>query len=253
MSTDAEKAVLRETCSVFAVVAGVTWLLRRLEDVLPLVRDNLHLLVGALFLVTAIRCAERLPGGLGRYGLTLGGLLAPDPGEAADGLLAWAVDLFRALFRATPLFLRELGVALLLCALVFPPFIVAFHVWHAPAHAFSFVPQRDFLAYLATQVLVVALPEEALFRGYLQGRLHDGMPARRQWGGASFSPAALVSQALLFALLHFIVDLEVVRLAVFFPALLFGWLAARRGGIGAAIFVHAFSNLLSDVLVRGWL
>ena len=41
--------------------------------------------------------------------------------------------------------------------------------------------------------------------------------------------------------------------AVFFPGLLFGWLRARRGGIGAAIAVHALSNVLAELLVRGWL
>jgi hypothetical protein len=60
-------------------------------------------------------------------------------------------------------------------------------------------------------------------------------------------------QALLFALIHFAVDLNPARLAVFFPALLFGWLRALRGGIGAAAAFHASCNLLSEVLVRSWL
>lgn len=253
MPSDAEKVALRETIGVFLGVACATWLLRRLEVLSPLVRDNLHLLVAGVFLMTAIRCAERLPGGLQRYGLALGGLLSPEPGDAPAGMLAWAVDLLRALWRALPSFARELSVALGLCALIFPPFAVVFYLWHAPAHPFYFLPQRELVSYVATQVVVVGLPEEALFRGYIQGRLHDALPQRVSWLGASFSPLALLLQALLFALLHFIMDLEPTRLAVFFPALLFGWLSARRGGIGAAVFVHAFSNLLSNFLVRGWL
>ncbi|MCC6875407.1 MAG: CPBP family intramembrane metalloprotease, partial [Sandaracinaceae bacterium] len=38
-----------------------------------------------------------------------------------------------------------------------------------------------------------------------------------------------------------------------FPGLLFGWMRARRGGIGAALVLHALSNVLADVLERGWL
>jgi uncharacterized protein len=71
--------------------------------------------------------------------------------------------------------------------------------------------------------------------------------------GARLSPWAWSCQALLFALLHFGVGLNPARLAVFFPALLFGWLRERRGGIGAAVWFHAFSNLLSELLTRGYL
>ena len=43
------------------------------------------------------------------------------------------------------------------------------------------------------------------------------------------------------------------ELATFFPGLLFGWLRARRDGIGAAVVLHALSNLFAETLVRGWL
>jgi membrane protease YdiL (CAAX protease family) len=64
---------------------------------------------------------------------------------------------------------------------------------------------------------------------------------------------AWLLQALLFAVLHVAVDYNPARLAVFFPALLFGWLRELRAGIGASILVHAACNLLSDLLIRGWL
>jgi membrane protease YdiL (CAAX protease family) len=243
-----------ECARVFAAIAIATVLLRRLEDVSPFVRNNLHLLVGALFLLAAIRLSERRPGGLPRHGLALGGLLVPDEtAPLADTPFSWLTDLARAVLRALPSCFRELAVALAVCAVVFPPFVLGFYLWHGPARSFVWLPQRDWLAFFATQVIVVALPEEALFRGYFQTLLNDAWPERVRVLGASLSLRALVTQALLFALLHFVVDLQVARLAVFFPALLFGWLTARRSGIGAAIFVHAFSNLLSDVLVRGWL
>jgi membrane protease YdiL (CAAX protease family) len=92
-----------------------------------------------------------------------------------------------------------------------------------------------------------------LFRGYLQGRLEDAWPERMSILRVPLGPRAWLFQALLFAILHFIVDYNPARLAVFFPALLFGWVRSLRKGIGAAVFVHAACNVLSDTLVRGFL
>jgi membrane protease YdiL (CAAX protease family) len=244
---------LREALAVFGGVGAVTWIASRMEA-LPLLRNHLHLVVGTLFLLVALRCAERLPGGLPRYGLSLGGLFADETAEPAEAGRFGAVrELAGALIAALPAFFRELAVAVLVCAAIFPPFILGFYLWHAPPRPFVFLPQRELGSYLMTQVLVVGLPEEAFFRGYLQGRLRDALPGRMRWLRVELSAAAWLLQALLFALLHFVIDWHVARLAVFFPALLFGWLAALRGGIGAAILVHAACNLLSDLLVRGWL
>ena len=38
------------------------------------------------------------------------------------------------------------------------------------------------------------------------------------------------------------------RLAVFFPALLFGWMRARTGSIAAGALYHALCNVLADTL-----
>jgi hypothetical protein len=57
----------------------------------------------------------------------------------------------------------------------------------------------------------------------------------------------------LFALVHLASDPRPDELATFFPGLVFGWLRARRGGIGAALSFHALSNILAEVLVRSWL
>ena len=66
------------------------------------------------------------------------------------------------------------------------------------------------------------------------------------WGG-NIGPA-LILTSLLFALGHFLVDFNGLRLAVFFPALVFGWLRQSSGSILASILFHASSNLVSDVL-----
>jgi membrane protease YdiL (CAAX protease family) len=211
-----------------------------------------HLAVGILFLMAALQLAQRQPGGIERYGLSLGGLLEP-PNEAPSGALASVVDLFRAALRALPSGLRELGFAAFVALIVFPPFVFAFQAWHSPDHSFVLTLPDDLPAYVLTQLLVVGLPEEALFRGYAQSRLHEAFPERVTILGAALSPRALVLQAALFALIHVAVEPHPARLAVFFPGLVFGWIRAARGGIGAAIVFHAACNLLGDVLARGWL
>ena len=57
----------------------------------------------------------------------------------------------------------------------------------------------------------------------------------------------LVTSAL-FALGHVLVDFNVQRSAVFFPALVFGWMRARTGSVAAGAAFHALCNLYSDVL-----
>ncbi|MFO0749496.1 MAG: MrtP family glutamic-type intramembrane protease [Myxococcota bacterium] len=105
------------------------------------------------------------------------------------------------------------------------------------------------LAYIVIHLGLVALPEEHFFRGYLMARLdrvfgtpRSLMGVRVGWG--------LVLAALFFALLHPILIPGAHRLLVFFPALLFGWLRQKQGALGAAILVHAMSNVLLAVVSR---
>lgn len=248
-----ERGAWHEAMAVYVFISAVTWLLSRAQA-LPVLRTHLHLVVGVLFLVTALRCTERLPGGPARYGLALAGLLA-DESEHTDGPSDRSLrsDLWQLLRAGTPRLLSELAVAAAVCAVVFPPFVVGFYFWHAPAHGFEWLPAPDLPEYALTQIVVVGLPEEALFRGYLQGRLQDAWPERVRVLRVPLGLRAWLCQAVLFAFLHFVVDYNPARLAVFFPALLFGWVRSLRGGIGAAVLVHAACNVLSDILVRGFL
>lgn len=242
---------IREVGLTFLVVTAATIAVSLAGRFSPL-SEHVPVLVGALFLWTAIHMSQRKEDGLSRYGLRLGGLLEP-PDQAPVGLWGTVRDLGSALLHAAPVALRELGVALAVAAIVFPPFVLGFHAWHQPAQAFALRLPDALGSYALGQLLVVALPEEALFRGYIQGRLTERFTAHRRLLGASVSIPALLLQALLFALIHFAVDLDPTRLAVFFPALLFGWVRALRDGIGAAAALHAMCNLLSDVLARSWL
>lgn len=242
---------LREVLRVFSLVTAAT-LLASFAGRFPIMDEYVSVAVGALFLWTAVHMSQRQPDGVRRYGLALGGLLEP-PERPPTGLLGSARDLALALLHAAPSGVRELGVALLVALVVFPPFAFGFWFWHGPARPFSLGLPADLGSYVLTQWLVVAVPEEALFRGYVQSRLGEGLGRVRRVLGAELSVPAWLLQAALFALLHFVVEPYPARLAVFFPALLFGWLRARRGGIGASAVLHALCNLLSDVLARSWL
>lgn len=105
------------------------------------------------------------------------------------------------------------------------------------------------LAYILIHLGLVAYPEEFFFRGYLLPRLDQRLGAPRRLLGVSIG-WGLVLSSLAFALLHPILIPGPHRLLVFFPALLFGWLAARQKELGAAILVHAFSNVLLAIVSR---
>lgn len=245
---------LLEVLTVYGLVCALTWLFKYSPSVLPGMAPYSELAVELAFLAFAVGLARRHPNGMQHYGIDLAGVLSPasedDPRPAGPfGLY----DLARALRKAALPALRELGVALAVCAVIFPLFVVGFVFYREPIGAFRWVPRSDWTSYLATQLLVVAFCEEALFRGFVHTRLHDYWTARRSLLGVKLNLKALVLTSVLFALVHFVALPHPARLAVFFPSLLFGWLRAWRGGIGAAVLVHALSNVLSDVLNRGWL
>ncbi len=244
---------LPEVLLVFLAITGATVVITLLPSALPGLGGYVHLLVGGVFLITAVKLSQREPGGMRRYGIDLSGLLTPpDADDARPAGPLGIYDLARALRDAARPALREAGFALGLAAVIFPPVVVGFSVYHGPLHPFRWNPPDDLGSFALTQLVVVALPEEALFRGYVQTRLGDRWPQGR-FHGAPIDARALMLQAALFALLHFASIPSPARLAVFVPGLLFGWVRAKRGGIGAAMLLHALSNVLAEILERGWL
>ncbi len=233
---------------VYAVVCVAVFGVTRLEDA-PLVGEYVHLIVAAIFLLTAIRLAR---GDIGHFGLSLGGLLEPPTDDRPRGPLGlW--DLARAIRAALPCAMTELGVAVGVAAVVFPLYTIGFYWWNEPTRQLSLALPPDLANLALAQLVVVALPEEAFFRGYMQTALGDAESRRIRVLGVELAPAAWVAQAALFAMVHLIVEPHPARLAVFFPGLVFGWVRAWRGGIGAGMALHAMSNLYSEILSRSWL
>jgi len=172
-----------------------------------------------------------------RSGLALGGVVLPGP-----------IDRVRLV--------RSVGTALfwaaLFAAVTFVPFFFGWRTfWHAKGHFGLHVQVWEALNEIFGQLVIIALPEEAFYRGYLQSRLDEAFPQRIRVLGASVGPALIVS-SVIFALGHFATIREPARLAVFFPSLAFGWLRARTGGIGAGVAFHASCNVFSEVLGRGY-
>lgn len=170
------------------------------------------------------------------HGLSLGGLLEPTPLSpkrlAKDALIAVAY-------------------AAVLALIVFPPFWIGYRTYWNVRGPFVFRLPASLLDELAGQFLVIALPEEAFFRGYLQSALDQIYLPRWRILGADVGVGWLLSAAI-FAVGHVLTTPHPARLAVFFPALVFGWVRARTGGIGAAMLFHAMCNLFSAALARGY-
>lgn len=170
------------------------------------------------------------------FGLCFGGLFEPV-------ILEWR----RILRESIVALLWALGVA----AIVFPPFLIGFIAWWRPSDGYSAAPLRPVLDDALGQLLMVALPEEAFYRGYLQTTLDDVWKKRLPLWGGHLSLGILATSAI-FALGHLLTEPYPNRLAVFFPALLFGWLRTRTRGVGASIVFHAMCNLYSAYLGRSF-
>jgi uncharacterized protein len=150
------------------------------------------------------------------------------------------------------------------CAVVLPSFALLFaaYAWALPhlspglagvltpyAHlrhlALRLPPDLWLRALL--QILVVALPEELFYRGWMQTAWARTAPGRGVRVLGARLGAGFVWTQLLFAAGHLVV-LQPWRVATFLPGLWFGWLRERHGSIAAPIAAHALSNLFIQVL-----
>ena len=87
-------------------------------------------------------------------------------------------------------------------------------------------------------------------RARSQPKTSDGKNTARR-AGARIGPSLFLT-SVLFAIGHIATIREPARLAVFFPSLVFGWLRARTGGIGAGLTFHAMCNVYSELLGKGY-
>ena len=150
------------------------------------------------------------------------------------------------------LLLRGFKFYILSSAVIFPLYAFLFY---ASRHFGFFVTASTatagipILKIIVYNIAIVAFFEELFFRGYLFDRLEEasrclfGEPRLTFW-------IPVTATAFLFGAAHVAVDLDPARMAVFLPALLFGWLRAASGSLIAPILSHATANAVFTMLIR---
>ncbi|HEY4102965.1 MAG TPA: MrtC family glutamic-type intramembrane protease [Polyangiaceae bacterium] len=231
-ATQTEVPSWRRPVAITALTTCVVALLARLPDSISATAVGFGFLAATYWLVLRSDDTERIA----RYGLSFAGVFDPEPLS------------IRRIARDSA---SAVGWALALAAICLPPFWFGFVWWWRikvpfhPARVSSL--GNDFLG----QLLVIALPEEAFYRGYLQTALDEVWKPRFRVLGAALGPGLLLSSAL-FAAGHLCTEFNAARLAVFFPSLVFGWLRARTRGVGAGIVFHALCNLFASYLGQSY-
>jgi len=221
---------------VLAAVAG----LMRINVTLPAIGHLGSALVSVVFLYAPIVVLGRRDQDIADYGFRIEPL--------KKGLATAAV----ALLVIFPVFVvgffgfYEIACKSSLLATVLPKgTCAAYHgldAIHAPK-----VLNREFIEFCLVQWLVVALPEELFFRGFMQGLLEQRFPPTKTIFGAKVG-IALVLSSLAFACVHLPKGGDPRMLATFFPSLMFGWMRARTNSILASTITHGASNILIRLL-----
>jgi len=232
---------LVESLAAFAAATALAAILFQLGRSVAFIERNLQAFVAAAFIYIPVWSARRRGIDLRDYGFTT----RPRRRSLAFALIGPAI-VFPLFLVGFVLFYRIACSTPALEALAPAAWCKRFVGWSGLAHPHAPV---DFLWSALNQVVVVALPEELFFRGYLLARLEQAFPPRHRMLGGGIG-LALVLSAVLFALGHVLVDLDPRRLATFFPGLLFGWMRSATGNIAAGAFVHASANLYMEALTR---
>jgi uncharacterized protein len=237
---DPARRAFRDALIAWAVVAGLVAALVNINVELPAIGHVGSALVAVVFLYAPVVAAWRRSEDLDDYG-----------------------------FHAKPV-KRGLVIAAIAGAIVFPLFVIGYFAFYEVACHSSLLahlvprnlcgsyvglsrmhaPDLDpkLLEWCAVQLVVVALPEELFFRGFLLEMLERRFPPKRRVLGGGIG-LALVISSVMFALIHLPKEgYDPRQLATFFPALLFGWMRSSTKSILASTVTHAGSNILVKVL-----
>lgn len=172
-----------------------------------------------------------------------------------DGLLA---AYGRGAALRWPALRREAALVVGLVALTFPAFAVGHHLWRhwmlppGASLSFHFTLPPELFSLVTTNLLLVALPEELFYRGFVETRLERLWPTSWSLLGIPLGRTVIVVSAL-FALGHWFGEWgNPARLGPFFPAFLFSLLARRQQSIVGAVVYHGLSNVFSATLLAGY-
>lgn len=147
--------------------------------------------------------------------------------------------------------LYSIGIFLLWAFIIFPPYALLVHLWAKMiwgARIFQVAPLPSWNLVL-TQLVVIALPEETFFRGYMQTRFQQIFKPRWTIFGARLGWGWILT-CVTFALAHSLIQYQWWHFAIFFPSLVFGYLREKTDGLVAPILFHATSNLFMEWIAR---
>ncbi len=209
-----------------ALVVGLVWLDKFLSF-----GGNLHILVAFVFVLLPVLILDKRDRPYRRYGISF---------RRPVFALVWTLIAMAVLFPLVVL-ATHLGFV-----------VIGPEMWGlktVPTWSFTWPEGYPMMA--ISHVIVVALPEEFFYRGYLTGRIDDIDKRRIKLLGAEVGWSLILVSAL-FGLGHFLVDFNPARLMVFFSALAFGWLRAKTGTLLAPILFHAASNIFMELFRAGY-
>lgn len=232
---------LRDALVVWLAVEVLVALFVQIKVTWAVVGNVGGALVAVLFLCTPMLMATRRDEYIEDYGFRL------EPLARSLLVAAVAIAIIVPLFAAGYLAFYELACksATLLSALPMRG-MCAQYGGLASLHAPRL--DGDLLQFIPVQLVVVALPEELFFRGYMLTLLERRFPPTRRWLGGGIG-WALVLTSLAFAAVHLPRDGGDPRaLMTFFPGLLFGWMRSATRSLTASTITHASSNILVHLL-----
>ena len=243
------RRALRDAAIAFAVVAVLVTVLVRIDITLPWIGHLGSALVSVLFLYAPVYVAGRRGEDLADYGFR------PEPLVRGLVIAGVAIAVIVPVFTAAFLGFYELVCRSALLAHLAPHHLCGRYAGLAGMHLPRVVlaestpplPGALSLEWCAVQWLVVGLPEELFFRGFLLDRLERRFPPRHRILGGGVG-IALVLSAAAFALIHLPKEGDPRALATFFPGLVFGWMRSATGSILASTIAHGGANILARVL-----
>ena len=149
---------------------------------------------------------------------------------------------------------KSIARALLAVIVLFPAYIAGFYVYmryaynlHLSYTTAGFIREPQTVLFILNMLLMVAIPEEIFYRGYLQSELCRCDKRTVNLFGVRAGMSFLIVNAL-FAAGHLVVLPDIARLAVFFPGLVFSWLREKDDNIAGPVVFHWLSDVLSFAL-----
>ena len=145
----------------------------------------------------------------------------------------------------------------LLMAVVLSPFVfLGAWIWFSVIQGYVFSPSLErmrqleggVLQFVLTQIILVAMPEEFFYRGYLMTTLRDGLLRRFSWSKRKTNAIVILVVSMMLAAAHTL-EGDLGRLNTFCPALLFGVLRIRSEGILGCILLHAGCNVMMQLVI----